>query len=114
MVCFVGRRRNSQPLGERTAGSVFRNPSNSGLSAGELIESAGLKGRRVGGAMVSNIHANFFINSGGSTSQDMLELISLVKETVYRKCGVQLKEEVMYVKPHCKILNPNRDKSRPL
>ncbi|KAF7129185.1 hypothetical protein RHSIM_Rhsim10G0067200 [Rhododendron simsii] len=108
------RRRNSQPLGERTAGSVFRNPSNSGLSAGELIESAGLKGRRVGGAMVSNIHANFFINSGGSTCQDMLELISLVKETVYRKCGVQLKEEVMYVQPHCNILNPNRDKTRPL
>ncbi|KAI8020511.1 UDP-N-acetylenolpyruvoylglucosamine reductase [Camellia lanceoleosa] len=78
--------------------------------AAELIERAGLKGHRVGGAMVSNIHANFFINSGGSTSEDMLELINLVKEMVYQKFGIQLKEEVLYVHPFCNSLNSNSDK----
>ncbi|GFY86792.1 hypothetical protein Acr_05g0004310 [Actinidia rufa] len=73
---------------ERSTGSVFRNPSNSGISAAELIDRAGLKGVRVGGAMVSNIHANLFVNSGGSTSRDILQLISLVKEMVYQKFGV--------------------------
>ena len=97
-------------MGEKSAGSVFRNPSNLGVSAGELIDRAGLKGVRVGGAMVSNIHANFFVNSGESTSRDMLQLISLVKEMVYQKFGVQLTEEVLYVHPHCNDLNPNRDK----
>ncbi|PSR87818.1 UDP-N-acetylenolpyruvoylglucosamine reductase [Actinidia chinensis var. chinensis] len=107
---YLERRRSSQPVGEKSAGSVFRNPSNLGVSAGELIDRAGLKGVRVGGAMVSNIHANFFVNSGESTSRDMLQLISLVKEMVYQKFGVQLKEEVLYVYPHCNYLNPNRDK----
>ncbi|KAJ9682882.1 hypothetical protein PVL29_018750 [Vitis rotundifolia] len=97
---YLERRRLSQPVGEQSAGSVFRNPSNLGVTAGELIERAGLKGYRVGGAMVSSIHANFFVNSGQSTSQDMLELIRLVKEKVYQRFGVQLKEEVLYVYPH--------------
>lgn len=95
------RRRISQPVGERSAGSVFQNQANLGVSAAELIERAGLKGFRVGGAMVSNIHANFFINSGGATSRDMLELIELVKKKVDQKFGVQLREEVIYVDPHC-------------
>jgi len=107
---LIYRRRVSQPIGERSAGSVFRNPPNLGIAAAELIEKAGLKGFRVGGAMVSNIHANFFINSGGSTSQDMLDLIAFVKEKVDQKFGVQLKEEVLYVHPYCNDLNPNRDK----
>lgn len=107
---YLERRRVSQPIGERSAGSVFRNPPNLGIAAAELIEKAGLKGFRVGGAMVSNIHANFFINSGGSTSQDMLDLIAFVKEKVDQKFGVQLKEEVLYVHPYCNDLNPNRDK----
>uniref|UniRef100_A0A2N9ERM1 UDP-N-acetylmuramate dehydrogenase n=1 Tax=Fagus sylvatica TaxID=28930 RepID=A0A2N9ERM1_FAGSY len=104
------RRRVSQPIGERSAGSVFQNPPNLEVAAAELIEKAGLKGFRVGGAMVSNIHANFFINSGGSTSQEMLDLIAIVKEKVDQKFGVQLKEEVLYVHPYCDDLNPNRDK----
>ncbi|KAF8407804.1 hypothetical protein HHK36_006940 [Tetracentron sinense] len=97
---YLGRRRISQPVGERNAGSVFKNPLELGLTAGELIEKVGLKGFRVGGAMVSSIHANFFINSGGSTSADMLELIHLVKEKVYQKFGIQLKEEILYVHPN--------------
>ncbi|KAL5557828.1 hypothetical protein UlMin_034039 [Ulmus minor] len=70
---------------DRSAGSVFRNPSELGVSAAKLIEKAGLKGFRVGGAMVSELHVNFFINYGGSTSQDMLDLIAHVKDTVYQK-----------------------------
>uniref|UniRef100_A0A5B7BTU1 UDP-N-acetylmuramate dehydrogenase n=1 Tax=Davidia involucrata TaxID=16924 RepID=A0A5B7BTU1_DAVIN len=107
---YMERRRISQPVGERSAGSVFRNPSNMEVSAAELIERAGLKGHRVGGAMVSNIHANFFINIGGSTSQDMLQLIGSVKEIVHEKFGVKLKEEVLYVHPYCQGLNPYKDK----
>ncbi|KAA8547799.1 hypothetical protein F0562_004228 [Nyssa sinensis] len=107
---YLERRRISQPVGERSAGSVFRNPSNMEVAAAELIERAGLKGHRVGGAMVSNIHANFFINIGDSTSQDMLQLIGLVKEMVYEKFGVKLKEEVLYVHPYCHGLNPYKDK----
>lgn len=75
----------------------------------KLIEEAGLKGFRVGGAMVSEIHANFFINSGGSTSQDMLTLIAVVKEKVDRKFGVQLKEEVLHISPYCNDVKPNKD-----
>ncbi|KAL9424895.1 hypothetical protein AB3S75_031924 [Citrus x aurantiifolia] len=96
---YLERRRMTQPLGERTAGSVFRNPSDKEVAAAELIERAGLKGFRVGGAMVSNIHANFFVNTGGSTSRDMLNLIAFVKEKVDQKFGVQLKEEVQYFHP---------------
>lgn len=100
MCGVVYRRRVTQPVGDRTAGSVFRNPCKLGVSAGELIERAGLKGARVGGAMVSNKHANFFINCGCSTSRDMLELIGLVKEIVYNKFGVELKEEILYIGRH--------------
>lgn len=93
------RRRRTQPIGERSAGSVFRNPSGAEMSAGRLIELAGLKGFAVGGAKVSNVHANFFVNFNGSTSQDMLALISHVKESVDKKFQIELKEEVKYV-PH--------------
>ncbi|KAM6567280.1 hypothetical protein CsatA_026408 [Cannabis sativa] len=96
---YLERRRASQPIGERSAGSVFRNPSDLGIGAGELIEKAGLKGFRVGGAMISKLHANFFINANGSTSQDMLDLIAVAKDKVYQKFGVELKEEVLYVNP---------------
>ncbi|XP_049375120.1 uncharacterized protein LOC125840200 [Solanum verrucosum] len=96
---FLCRRWRTQPLGQRSAGSVFRNPSSMGVSAAELIEKSGLKGLRVGGAMVSNKHANFFINCGSATSQDMLELIGLVKDEVNQKFGVELKEEILYIHP---------------
>ncbi|KAM5549682.1 hypothetical protein ABKV19_000885 [Rosa sericea] len=107
---YMERRRVSQPVGEQSAGSVFRNPSDMGVAAAELIDKAGLKGFRVGGAMVSKIHANFFINCGGSTSQDMLELIARVKEKVDQKFAVQLKEEVTYINPHYGDVNPDKDR----
>ncbi|CAI9766926.1 unnamed protein product [Fraxinus pennsylvanica] len=108
---YLKRRQFTQPVGEiweRSAGSVFRNPSDSKISAAEFIERAGLKGYRIGGAMVSKKHANFFINCGGATSQEMLELIRLVKGTVFEGFGVELKEEILYV-PFCKDKIPNRD-----
>ncbi|PIA33280.1 hypothetical protein AQUCO_04100003v1 [Aquilegia coerulea] len=101
---MLAKRKMSQPLAQRSAGSVFRNPL--GFSAGDLIEKAGLKGFRVGGAKVSEIHANFFISSGNCTSRDMRELINLVKEKVNVKFGIQLKEEIRYVDA-CNSINCN-------
>ncbi|XP_010265115.1 PREDICTED: uncharacterized protein LOC104602937 isoform X2 [Nelumbo nucifera] len=106
---YLKKRRLSQPVGERTAGSVFRNPPGMGISAGELIEKAGLKGFRVGSAEVSKVHANFFINTGSSNSREMLELIGLVKAKVKKKFGIQLQEEIQYVGPFCKY---SRDKDK--
>lgn len=106
---YLKRRKFTQPVGERSAGSVFRNPSDLNISAAEFIERAGLKGYRIGGAMVSKKHANFFINCGGATSHEMLELIRLVKGTVFEGFGVELKEEILYVHPFCKDKIPNRD-----
>ncbi|OVA04975.1 UDP-N-acetylenolpyruvoylglucosamine reductase [Macleaya cordata] len=105
---YLTRRKLSQPLVERSAGSVFQNPSGVGFSAGELIEKAGLKGFRVGGAMVSEIHANFLINCGGSTSRDMLQLINLVRDKINQKFGIQLKQEIRYVHPY-NGFDPNRN-----
>lgn len=89
------RRMESQPLEYPSAGSVFRNPE--GLSAWKLIEDAGLKGKKIGGAMISLKHANFIVNDGNATSKDIKELISLVKNEVYEKFNVELKEEQEYV-----------------
>ncbi|KAL3844879.1 hypothetical protein ACJIZ3_002282 [Penstemon smallii] len=94
---YLKRRKLTQPVGERNAGSVFRNPP--GFSAAQLIDRAELKGFKVGGAMISNKHANFFQNCGGATSKDMLELIGLAKEKVREQFGVELKQEILYIHP---------------
>jgi UDP-N-acetylmuramate dehydrogenase len=82
----------SQPLGRPNAGSVFRNPA--GDFAGRLIEAAGLKGQRHGGAVVSEKHANFIINDGQATAADVEELIETVRRTVEQRMGVSLELEV--------------------
>ncbi|XWS75465.1 hypothetical protein CRYUN_Cryun01aG0090800 [Craigia yunnanensis] len=105
---LLKRRRITQPIGERSAGSVFRNPTNLGVSAAELIDNTGLKGSSIGGAMVSHIHANFFVNIGGSTSRDMLNLIALVKDKVDKKFEVELEEEVLYFHPYCNYIDRER------
>ena len=87
-------RRLSQPCG-RTFGSVFKNPK--GYSAAKLIEGANLKGVKVGGAKVSDKHANFIINEDGCTTKDALDLIKYIKRSVYNKYGITLKEEVKYL-----------------
>ena len=87
-------RREHQP-GGANAGSVFRNPP--GDSAGRLIEASGLKGLRVGGAVVSAKHANFVQGEDGATSSDVLELMALVQARVQEAAGVELEREVHVV-----------------
>ncbi|MCA8987730.1 MAG: UDP-N-acetylmuramate dehydrogenase [Planctomycetaceae bacterium] len=85
-------KRTSQPLTSQSAGCIFKNPP--GLSAGALIEQAGLKGTRVGDCEVSDIHANFIVTHENTTSQDVLKLIDLVKSQVSDKHGVNLELEI--------------------
>ena len=89
------RRRETQPLEYPSAGSVFRNPPE--MFSGELIESCGLKGKKIGGAQVSEKHANFIINTGNATATDIKELIDKVKEKVEKKYNVSLITEQEFV-----------------
>jgi UDP-N-acetylmuramate dehydrogenase len=82
----------SQPLGHQSTGCIFKNPR--GISAGMLIEQAGLKGARVGGAEVSDRHANFIVADPDATSRDVLELIERVRSTVAERLGVELETEI--------------------
>lgn len=82
----------SQPLGFQSAGCIFKNTR--GLSAGLLIEQTGLKGTKVGGAEVSERHANFIVANAGSTSRDVLRLIDLVRSRVAERFGVELELEI--------------------
>lgn len=88
-------RQATQPLTEWSAGCVFRNPS--GKSAGALIDACGLKGKRIGGAMVSPVHANFIVNAGGATSRDVEELATLMRDQVKAQTGEELEMEVRKV-----------------
>jgi len=81
---------------EPSAGSIFKNPKN--ISARELIDKSGLKGRRIGGAEISKVHSNFIVNLDGAKSQDVLKLIDLVKRTVDKKFGIKLKKEIIFCK----------------
>lgn len=88
-------RKRTQPFGVASSGCVFQNIN--GQSAGELIDKAGLKGKRVGKFVVSDIHANFIINEGDDNVDNLKKLIALVKEAVKTKFGVELKEEVRII-----------------
>jgi UDP-N-acetylmuramate dehydrogenase len=92
---MLERRKTTQPLGLPSCGSVFRNPP--GDHAARLIEEAGLKGHRIGGAEVSPKHANFIINVDGASATDIEELIEHVRQTVIEQHGVELKHEVRIV-----------------
>lgn len=85
-------KKNTQPLGHGCAGCIFKNPR--GMSAGALIDRAGLKGKRVGGAYVSEKHANFILADKGATASDVLKLINVIRETVYKKNEVYLELEI--------------------
>jgi UDP-N-acetylmuramate dehydrogenase len=87
------KRRASQPLNQKSAGCIFKNPP--GISAGRMIDELGLKGFSVGDARVSDRHANFFVNAGQARCADMLALIAQVRERVRRAFGVELENEVI-------------------
>ena len=87
------KRRASQPLNQKSAGCIFKNPA--GGSAGRMIDDLRLKGHRVGDAMVSDRHANFFINTGQASCSDMLKLIDDVRERVHGAYGIMLENEVI-------------------
>jgi UDP-N-acetylmuramate dehydrogenase len=89
-------RREHQPLGIPSAGSVFRNPAG-GPSAGALIDGCGLKGRRSGGAVVSDRHANWILNDRGASASDVRRLAELVRATVERETGVRLAFEIVFL-----------------
>jgi len=85
-------KKNTQPVGTRNAGCIFKNPR--GMAAGALIDKAGLKGHRVGGAFVSDKHANFIIAEPGTRASDVLKLINIIRETVYKRWEVYLELEI--------------------
>ena len=87
------KRRSSQPLGQKSAGCIFKNPP--GASAGRMIDELGLKGLSVGDARVSDRHANFFVNAGQASARDMLALIGDVRGRVEKAFGVKLENEVV-------------------
>ena len=112
---LLARRIASQPLNFPNAGSVFRNPP--GDHAARLIEQCGLKGAKIGGAQVSEKHANFIVNSGKATAADIENMISMVREEVANQTGIELHTEVKIVgeasmnkqtnDPQSTILNPD-------
>jgi UDP-N-acetylmuramate dehydrogenase len=87
------KRRASQPLGQKSAGCIFKNPP--AASAGRMIDELGLKGHAVGDARVSDRHANFFVNAGKASAKDMLALIADVRGRVQKAFGVELENEVV-------------------
>ena len=91
----LAKRKSTQPLEYKNAGSVFKNPPD--MAAGKLIEQAGLKGTSIGGAKVSLKHANFIINFNNAKSRDIIDLIELIKREVHKKFNVELQLEQIRV-----------------
>ncbi len=92
MEANMARRKKNQPLGLPSCGSVFKNPE--GASAAKLIDDLGLKGRTIGGAQVSEVHANFIVNTGGAKASDVVGLMELVRSEVEKAYGITLEPEV--------------------
>ncbi len=98
---FNRKRRASQPINEKSAGCIFKNPR--GLSTGKMIDELGMKGTNVGGAFVSERHANFIVNRNNATASDILKLMDLIRERVLKSYGVELEEEVIVWSPKSKV-----------
>lgn len=92
---YFKARKETQPLSVANAGSVFRNPE--GDSAGRLIEASGMKGARVGGAVVSDKHANFIVNESEASAMDVIVLVRRITEAVRRDHGVELRPEIRFL-----------------
>jgi UDP-N-acetylenolpyruvoylglucosamine reductase len=93
---LVARRKATQPTNRRTFGSVFKNPPGD-MGAGELLERCGLKGHRIGGAMISPKHANFIENAGGATSTECIALMMEARRRAGEQFGVELEREVVFL-----------------
>ena len=92
---FLRKKKETQPLAQPSAGSIFKNPPD--MPAGRLIEEVGLKGTRRGDAMISPLHANFIVNMGAAQAQDVLALIELVRKRVYQEKRIGLELEVLII-----------------
>jgi UDP-N-acetylmuramate dehydrogenase len=92
---IIGYRKKTQPLTKMSAGCIFQNTACG--AAGALIDQCGLKGLQIGGAKVSEVHANFIVNEGNATAQNVIELIALIKHRIKEKIGIQLETEVRYI-----------------
>jgi len=90
-------RRRVQDWAHPSAGSVFKNPIGFDWTVGEMVERLGVKGTQIGGAQISQIHGNFFINKGGAKAQDVCALMDLVRSKVHQEFGVHLESEIQYV-----------------
>ncbi len=92
---YKQKKKGTQPINSKSAGCIFKNPE--GNFAGKLIDEAGLKGLRIGGAYVSHKHANFILNDGTATATNILNLIAKIKDKVFEKFGIKLEEEIVIV-----------------
>lgn len=92
MALMLKKRREGTPFDQPCCGSVFKNPDL--MTAGRLIEKCGLKGRRVGGAEISSMHANYMVNRGGASGEDVLKLIDVARTAVFKEFGIELELEV--------------------
>jgi UDP-N-acetylmuramate dehydrogenase len=95
---YLARRKREQPSGLPSAGSIFKNPPDD--HAGRLIEMVGLKGKKIGGAMISPNHANWIVNTGGAKAKDILSLMELVRKTVLKETGIKLEPEIKIAGSH--------------
>jgi UDP-N-acetylenolpyruvoylglucosamine reductase len=93
---LLAQRKTTQPTTKRTFGSVFKNPEHE-LGAGRMLEGCGLKGYRIGGALISPRHANFIENAGGATSADALALMAEARRRAREQFGVELEHEVQFL-----------------
>jgi len=93
----ISHKMRTQPLNERSAGCVFKNPKGVRPAAGQLIDECGLKGRISGGAAISEKHANFIINKNKASSKDVISLIELIRKTVKQKKRIELKTEIKFL-----------------
>ena len=96
---LLTQRKATQPTNKRTFGSVFKNPGEEGPGAGRMIEECGLKGHRVGGAIVSPRHANFIENADTATSADCIGVMAEARRRVHERFGVTLEHEVQFLGP---------------
>ena len=98
VAALVARRKATQPTNKRTFGSVFKNPTEE-LGAGRMLELCGLKGHRIGGAVISPRHANFIENAGGATSAECVALMTEARRRAREQFGVDLEQEVVFLGP---------------